>query len=82
LDLPKYYDEIRNDERLDWRVFHSRIVKALHDVWYAVREVLCNDAPEGFVPDELDEETNITTKDILSYCWRALKEARLAEFEL
>lgn len=41
-----------------------------------MHDVLCNDAPEGYIPDEMDEEISINTKDILSYCWRALKEAR------
>lgn len=59
-----------------WRKFHDRIVVALHEVWVCVHDVLCNDAPEGYVPDELDEDFSISTKDILSYCWRALKEAR------
>jgi hypothetical protein len=40
-----------------------------------VKDVLCNDAPEGYIPDEVNDEVNITTKDILSYSWRALKEA-------
>ena len=28
------------------------------------------------MPDDMEEQSAITTKDILSYCWRALKEAR------
>ncbi|KAK5006117.1 hypothetical protein LTR60_006059, partial [Cryomyces antarcticus] len=42
-----------------------------------VKDVLCDDAPEGHVPDDFDEEDEITTKDISSYCWRAVKEASL-----
>ena len=54
-----------------------RLHKSFHDVWSCVYETLCNDAPEGFVPEELEEE-DIGTKDVLSYSWRALKESRLA----
>ncbi|KAB8648459.1 hypothetical protein FH972_026117 [Carpinus fangiana] len=49
----------------------------IHDVWYCVRDTLCNDAPEGFLPDEAEEEVSMRTKDLLSYCWRALKESSL-----
>ena len=38
--------------------------------------MLCSDAPEGHVPEELEDELEINSKDILSYSWRALKEAR------
>jgi hypothetical protein len=37
---------------------------------------LCADAPEGHVPEEMEEETSVDTKEILSYSWRGLKEAR------
>jgi len=48
----------------------------LSRVWYCVRPILCNDAPEGHIPEDLDPESDIDTKDILSYSWRALREAR------
>lgn len=59
-----------------WLAFHGRLVAGLRDVWNCVKGVLCNDAPEGFVPDDIGAEPSINTKDILSYCWRALKESR------
>ena len=31
---------------------------------------------EGHVPEDMEEEPDLTTKDILSYSWRGLKEAR------
>lgn len=52
------------------------MLKSLDDVWHCVRGILCNDAPEGHIPDELDEDVELDTKDVLSYSWRALKEAR------
>lgn len=60
-----------------WTNIHSVLVLALQRVWTCVRNILCNDAPEGHVPDDTTvEDENMTTKDILSYSWRALKEAR------
>ena len=54
---------------------YRRLYKDFQVVWSCVYGTLCNDAPEGFVPDELDEE-DVGTKDVLSYSWRALKESR------
>lgn len=59
---------------------HRRIIEALRGVWEAVHSVLCNDAPEGFVPEDLDDESDAQiVKDALSYSWRALKEARYVD---
>ncbi|KAL9077573.1 MAG: hypothetical protein Q9157_003325 [Trypethelium eluteriae] len=55
---------------------HRRTVAILQAVWKCVREVLCDDAPEGHIPDNF-EDTDSDTKSILSFCWRALKEASL-----
>jgi hypothetical protein len=79
LDTPNCYSLISaGDEacKTRWSDLHTNLVLALQRVWACVRDVLCNDAPEGYVPDEAAEDEGITTKDILSYSWRALKEAR------
>ncbi|KAF4553253.1 putative death-receptor fusion protein [Elsinoe fawcettii] len=48
--------------------------------WKCVRPVLCNDAPEGYMPAEVEEaDLDLDTKDILSFSWRALKEACLLQ---
>jgi len=53
------------------------VYRLLLDVWEGVKTALCNDAPEGYVPEDVEEVDEVaTTKDILSYSWRALKEAR------
>lgn len=44
--------------------------------WNTVQHILCADAPEGLVPEDMDDDTNMDTKEILSYSWRGLKEAR------
>lgn len=41
-----------------------------------VQNLLCNDAPEGYMPEDMEEAVDVTTKDILSYAWRALKESK------
>ena len=61
-----------------WGNLESTLVKNIQTVWTTVRLVLCDDAPEGNVPDELESAMQLDTKDILSYSWRALKEARYA----
>ena len=55
----------------------SRLAGCLHKVWQTVKPILCNDAPEGYMPDNSEEISDVSTKDTLSYCWRALKESSL-----
>ncbi|KAK3676280.1 hypothetical protein LTR78_004031 [Recurvomyces mirabilis] len=54
-----------------------RLIVCLHDVWTVVKPILCNDAPEGYLPEDMEDTSEVSTKDTLSYCWRALKEASL-----
>lgn len=55
----------------------NNIFLCCEQVWIAVREVLCYDAPEGRVIEE-DDADNLDTgsKDSLSFCWRALRESK------
>ncbi|KAF2164711.1 hypothetical protein M409DRAFT_67812 [Zasmidium cellare ATCC 36951] len=53
-----------------------RLCDDLQQIWEVVKPVLCDDAPEGYVPDEVVEGLD-STKETLSYCWRAFKEASL-----
>lgn len=48
-------------------------------IWLAVKDILCNDSPEGHLPLDLDETESIDTKDVLSYSFRAIHESRYAE---
>lgn len=52
------------------------IVTLCSRLWFAVRDILCNDSPEGHLPHELEELETIDTKDILSYSFRAVHESR------
>ncbi|KAF2144155.1 uncharacterized protein K452DRAFT_316890 [Aplosporella prunicola CBS 121167] len=78
VDQPEFYGTMAQmdaQEIEQWKALHSRMLVGLRSIWTCVRDVLCNDAPEGHVPDDMEEEPDLTTKDILSYSWRALKEA-------
>jgi hypothetical protein len=59
-----------------WKGAHDKILHFVEAFWQCVEHILCADAPEGLVPEEMDEEASLDTKEILSYSWRGLKEAR------
>lgn len=54
----------------------NRLVKCCQRIWAAVKHVLCDDSPEGHMPQELEEADGLDTKDVLSYSFRAVHEAR------
>lgn len=72
------------DASLDkWEDFDRRIFSICSGVWKVVQDVLCFDAPEGHAISEDDfNDQDVGTKDILSFCWRALKESRSVEASL
>lgn len=59
-----------------WKKVHNENLQFIEDFWHCVQHVLCADAPEGLVPDEIERKASFDTKEILSYSWRGLKEAR------
>ncbi|KAK7544770.1 putative death-receptor fusion protein-domain-containing protein [Phyllosticta citribraziliensis] len=78
VEQPKFYPSIAamgSEDLQMWKALHDHILSNLREVWDCVKSVLCVDAPEGYVPEDMEEEPDLTTKDILSYSWRALKEA-------
>ncbi|KAI9670999.1 MAG: hypothetical protein M1831_005084 [Alyxoria varia] len=60
----------------------ARLARSVLETWGVVTPLLCNDAPEGFMPGDIEEEGEISTKDVLSYAWRALKESMLLAKEI
>ncbi|KAM3083132.1 hypothetical protein ACMFMG_003796 [Clarireedia jacksonii] len=52
-----------------------RIASTCSEIWSAVEDILCNDSPEGHIPDEIDEADSVDTKDVLSYSFRAIHES-------
>ncbi|KAI0115082.1 putative death-receptor fusion protein-domain-containing protein [Daldinia grandis] len=53
----------------------DRAVACCQRIWRAVRHVLCDDSPEGHLPEELEEVEGLDTKDLLSYSFRAIHES-------
>ncbi|KAI1460734.1 putative death-receptor fusion protein-domain-containing protein [Annulohypoxylon moriforme] len=53
----------------------DRAITCCQRIWRAVRHVLCDDSPEGHLPEELEEVEGLDTKDLLSYSFRAIHES-------
>ncbi|GKT52097.1 uncharacterized protein ColSpa_12278 [Colletotrichum spaethianum] len=53
----------------------GRIVTCCQRIWAAVRDILCDDSPEGHLPQELEDLEGLDTKDLLSYSFRAIHES-------
>lgn len=52
-----------------------RIVSLCSRIWDAVSYVLCDDSPEGHLPEELEEIEGLDTRGLLSYSFRAIHES-------
>jgi hypothetical protein len=79
VDQDDFYPSVANevaDARRNWVEAHHELITSFESLWSIVYNVLCADAPEGNVPDELDEAASMDTREVLSYSWRGLKEAR------
>ncbi|KAF7544785.1 hypothetical protein G7046_g9713 [Stylonectria norvegica] len=57
------------------QLLQDRLVTCCERVWIAVRNILCDDSPEGHLPQDLEEVDGLDTKDVLSYSFRAVHEA-------
>lgn len=53
----------------------TRIVGVCKRIWDIVSYVLCDDSPEGHLPEELEEIEGLDTKGLLSYSFRATHES-------
>ncbi|KAI1335479.1 hypothetical protein F5Y15DRAFT_397463 [Xylariaceae sp. FL0016] len=59
-------------------ILHSlqdRTIQCCQRIWHAVRHILCDDSPEGHLPEELQQVEGLDTKDLLSYSFRAIHES-------
>jgi len=77
--IKEFHDSPSNaeaDTQRLWDDLQIRIVQYSTRIWVAVKDVLCNDSPEGHLPQDLEEEDDIDTKDVLSYSFRAIHESR------
>ncbi|KAI5928616.1 putative death-receptor fusion protein-domain-containing protein [Camillea tinctor] len=55
--------------------FQDRAISCCQRVWDLVKHVLCDDSPEGHLPEEMEEVDGLDTKDLLSYSFRAIHES-------
>ncbi|KAI0603419.1 putative death-receptor fusion protein-domain-containing protein [Biscogniauxia sp. FL1348] len=53
----------------------ERAIACCQRVWETVKHVLCDDSPEGHLPEEMEEVDGLDTKDLLSYSFRAIHES-------
>jgi hypothetical protein len=58
----------------------AKFVSCCEKVWQAVERVLCDDSPEGHIPQDLEETDGLDTKDVLSYSFRAVHESKSVIF--
>lgn len=63
------------DELESLEGYQMRMVTLCSRVWDAVSYVLCDDSPEGHLPEELEEIEGLDTKGLLSYSFRAIHES-------
>ncbi|RYP58547.1 hypothetical protein DL769_008921 [Monosporascus sp. CRB-8-3] len=71
LSVRKYMeDDLRHLESLQ-----DRAITCCDRIWKAVRHILCDDSPEGHLPEELEEVEGLDTKGLLSYSFRAIHES-------
>ncbi|KAF2844857.1 HEAT repeat protein-like protein [Plenodomus tracheiphilus IPT5] len=78
VDQPGFYSSLTSEPQehtKQWLRAHTEVLDSIDSLWSCVHHVLCADAPEGHVPDEIEDEVSLDTKEILSYSWRGLKEA-------
>jgi hypothetical protein len=66
------------DEREQLAALCGTIVSCCRRVWACVRAILCDDSPEGHLPQDLEETEGLGTKELLSYSFRAVNDARWA----
>ncbi|KAI1735552.1 putative death-receptor fusion protein-domain-containing protein [Xylaria scruposa] len=55
--------------------FQGRAISCCKRVWLTVQHILCDDSPEGHLPEELQQIEGLDTKDLLSYSFRAVHES-------
>ncbi len=54
----------------------ARIVQSCQRIWQIVKHVLCDDSPEGHMPEDMEDAVGLDSKDLLSYSFRSVNESR------
>ncbi|KAL8370390.1 hypothetical protein RB595_000658 [Gaeumannomyces hyphopodioides] len=53
----------------------KRVVEYCRQIWSVVKPILCDDSPEGHLPQEMEDAEGLDTKGLLSYSFRAIHES-------
>lgn len=53
----------------------SKLISLGVRVWELVQDILCDNSPEGFLPDDMEDLDGIGTKDVLSFSFRSVDES-------
>lgn len=80
VDCRGFNPEVEKKNKQTWNELQLRILSNCLSIWGSVKDVLCNDSPEGHLPEDLDDMPTIDTKDVLSYSFRAIHESRYVVF--
>ena len=78
VDHDRFYQGLSDLSASDFKeikAIHDQVMEDFGTTWHIVKNILSADAPEGHVPEDMDEDVSLDTKEILSYSWRGLKEA-------
>jgi hypothetical protein len=74
-----FYPDLRPPHESAGKYLDSLQLRVVHTctrIWDVVKDILCNDSPEGHLPHDLEDGDIIDTKDVLSYSFRAVHESR------
>ncbi|KAL6910490.1 putative death-receptor fusion domain-containing protein [Trichoderma evansii] len=67
--------ELSKSEAEAATLLQERMIVCCERVWKAVSDVLCDDSPEGHLPEEMEDMEGLDTKGLLSYSFRAVHES-------
>lgn len=66
-----------SEEDLDAvRLLQAKLFECCKRSWISVKDILCDDSPEGHLPQDLEEFDGLDTKGLISYSFRAAHESR------
>lgn len=67
--------KMEQDELAAAKAIQEQLVSLCQRIWGAVRDILCDDSPEGHLPLHLEEMEGLDTKGLISYSFRATHES-------
>lgn len=67
--------KMEQDELTAANAIQEQLVSLCQRIWAAVRDILCDDSPEGHLPLHLEEMEGLDTKGLISYSFRATHES-------